>query len=71
MAATLIAMLEGQIPPTINLDQPDPHCDLDYVPLPGRKAQIEHRLEPVHPVAISMCPLTLMGCAPPVPESTR
>jgi 3-oxoacyl-[acyl-carrier-protein] synthase II len=44
LAATLIAMLEGQIPPTINLDQPDPHCDLDYVPQPGRKAQIEHAL---------------------------
>jgi 3-oxoacyl-[acyl-carrier-protein] synthase II len=42
LAATLIAMQQGQIPPTINLDQPDPHCDLDYVPDPGRKAHIEH-----------------------------
>lgn len=42
LAATLIAMQQGQIPPTINLDQPDPHCDLDYVPDAGRKAQIEH-----------------------------
>lgn len=44
LAATLIAMHEGQIPPTINLDQPDPQCDLDYVPEPGRKAEIEHAL---------------------------
>ena len=44
LAATLIAMHSGQIPPTINLDQPDPHCDLDYVPDPGRKAQIEHAI---------------------------
>jgi 3-oxoacyl-[acyl-carrier-protein] synthase II len=42
IAATLIAMEHGQIPPTINLDEPDPECDLDYVPDPGRRAQIEH-----------------------------
>jgi 3-oxoacyl-[acyl-carrier-protein] synthase II len=44
LAATLIAMHEGQIPPTINLDRPDPQCDLDYVPEAGRKADIEHAL---------------------------
>ena len=42
VAATLIAMHHGEIPPTINLDNPDPECDLDYVPQPGRKVQIEH-----------------------------
>jgi 3-oxoacyl-[acyl-carrier-protein] synthase II len=42
VAATLIAMHHGKIPPTINLDDPDPECDLDYVPQPGRKQQIEH-----------------------------
>jgi 3-oxoacyl-[acyl-carrier-protein] synthase II len=42
IAATLIAMQSGQIPPTINLDKPDPECDLDYVPTPGRRAAIEH-----------------------------
>jgi len=42
VAATLVAMQSGQIPPTINLDSPDPECDLDYVPDAGRKAQIEH-----------------------------
>jgi 3-oxoacyl-[acyl-carrier-protein] synthase II len=44
LAATLIAMHEGRIPPTINLDKPDPQCDLDYVPDPGRQAQIEHAI---------------------------
>jgi 3-oxoacyl-[acyl-carrier-protein] synthase II len=44
VAATLLAMRAGQIPPTINLDQPDPHCDLDYVPDAGRKARIENAL---------------------------
>jgi 3-oxoacyl-[acyl-carrier-protein] synthase II len=42
VAATLVAMEHGQIPPTINLDIPDPECDLDYVPDVGRKASVEH-----------------------------
>jgi 3-oxoacyl-[acyl-carrier-protein] synthase II len=42
VAATIIAMQKGRIPPTINLDQPDPECDLDYVPEAGRSARIEH-----------------------------
>jgi 3-oxoacyl-[acyl-carrier-protein] synthase II len=42
MAATLVAMRSGQIPPTINLQNPDPECDLDYVPDTGRRAQVEH-----------------------------
>src|SRR5258708_25557986 len=44
LAATLIAMEHGKIPPTINLKHPDPDCDLDYVPDVGRKAQIEHAI---------------------------
>lgn len=42
LAATLVAMEHQQLPPTINLDKPDPECDLDYVPTPGRQARIEH-----------------------------
>jgi len=42
VAATLVAMQSGRIPPTINLDQADPECDLDYVPEVGRAARIEH-----------------------------
>ncbi len=42
VAATLIAMRHNQLPPTINLEVPDPECDLDYVPEIGRKAEIEH-----------------------------
>ena len=42
VSATIIAMQNGQISPTINLERPDPECDLDYVPEAGRKKQIEH-----------------------------
>jgi 3-oxoacyl-[acyl-carrier-protein] synthase II len=42
IAATLVAMDHQQIPPTINLEKPDPECDLDYVPEPERKVSIEH-----------------------------
>jgi 3-oxoacyl-[acyl-carrier-protein] synthase II len=42
VAATLVAMRTGQIPPTINLEDADKDCDLDYVPQAGRKKQIEH-----------------------------
>src|SRR6267378_2875528 len=37
VAATIVAMQRGQIPPTVNLETRDPECDLDYVPLIGRK----------------------------------
>ena len=42
VAATIVAMQRSQIPPTINLDSPDPECDLDYTPDVGRKKTIEH-----------------------------
>ena len=41
VAAILLAMRDGVIPPTINLEDSDPECDLDYVPDVGRKLEIE------------------------------
>jgi 3-oxoacyl-[acyl-carrier-protein] synthase II len=38
--AAVKAMHKGFIPPTINLDVPDPDCDLDYVPNEPRKAKV-------------------------------
>ena len=40
LGAALCAMHEGLIPPTINLDEPDPECDLDYVPNEAREANV-------------------------------
>jgi 3-oxoacyl-[acyl-carrier-protein] synthase II len=42
VAATLIAMNRQELPPTINLDKPDPECDLDYIPGARRSEPIEH-----------------------------
>jgi 3-oxoacyl-[acyl-carrier-protein] synthase II len=38
--ATVMAIRESFINPTINLETPDPECDLDYVPGTGRRAEI-------------------------------
>ncbi|HUY61808.1 MAG TPA: beta-ketoacyl-ACP synthase II [Candidatus Dormibacteraeota bacterium] len=40
-AATVLALDRGVLPPTINLDEPDPDCDLDYVPNQARAVQVD------------------------------
>ncbi len=40
-AATLLSMEAGKVPPTINLEVPDPECDLDYVPNVAREAKVD------------------------------
>jgi len=44
VAATLLAMRDGRIAPTLNVDVPDPDCDLDYVPHQSRQIEIEHAI---------------------------
>jgi 3-oxoacyl-[acyl-carrier-protein] synthase II len=39
-AYTVLAIKHGMLPPTINLEDPDPSCDLDAVPLTARPARI-------------------------------
>ncbi len=42
--ATVMAIYEGVIPPTINLDNPDPECDLDYVPHKAKEVEIKYAI---------------------------
>lgn len=44
LAATLMAFRDDILPPTINLDTPDPECDLDYVPNGCRRQRIDAAL---------------------------
>jgi 3-oxoacyl-[acyl-carrier-protein] synthase II len=37
---SVLAMRDGVVPPTINLEHPDPACDLDYVPMIAREARV-------------------------------
>jgi 3-oxoacyl-(acyl-carrier-protein) synthase len=43
-AVCLLAMRDGIIPPTANLEDPDPECDLDFVPLRARSASVRTAL---------------------------
>ncbi len=42
--ATIKAMNENWVPPTVGLTQPDPECDLDYVPNVGRAKEVRHAM---------------------------
>jgi 3-oxoacyl-[acyl-carrier-protein] synthase II len=39
-----LSVFHGEVPPTINLDNPDPECDLDYVPHTSRKMEVRYAL---------------------------
>lgn len=41
---TALALHDGFLPATINLQQPDPECDLDYIPNVGREQQVDYAM---------------------------
>lgn len=45
LAITAMALRDGFAPPTVNLTHPDPDCDLDCVPLIGRRRALEHAVK--------------------------
>ncbi|MBI2681081.1 MAG: beta-ketoacyl-[acyl-carrier-protein] synthase family protein [Candidatus Solibacter usitatus] len=42
IASTLLAMRDNVVPPTLNVDEPDPECDLDYVRASARPMDVEY-----------------------------
>ncbi|MCB0750256.1 MAG: beta-ketoacyl-ACP synthase II [Ignavibacteriae bacterium] len=42
--ATILALKNGKIPPTINLDEPSPECDLDYTPKVAKDREIKYAI---------------------------
>ena len=45
LAVTALALRDGFAPPTVNLTNPDPDCNLDCIPLVGRLGHFEHALK--------------------------
>ena len=45
LAMTALSLRDGFAPPTVNLTDPDPTCDLDCVPLVGRRQTMDHALK--------------------------
>ena len=37
----LLAIRDGAVPPTVNLEHPSPDCDLDYIPLEARELKVD------------------------------
>jgi len=42
--ASALSLKTGKLPPTINYEEPDPDCDLDYIPNEARESQVEYAL---------------------------
>jgi len=50
IVTTSLVLRHGIVPPTINLDEPDPRCDLDYVPNVARRARVRNALIHSHSI---------------------
>jgi 3-oxoacyl-(acyl-carrier-protein) synthase len=63
VVASCMTLRHGIIPPTINLDSPDPECDLDYVPHKARAARVRRILLNAHAMGGTHTVL-IMGAPP-------
>lgn len=61
VVATSLSLKNGIIPPTINLDKPDPQCNLDYVPHHARRCSMDTVLINSHSVGGTHAVLVLRG----------
>ena len=66
--ASALALRDQVLPPTINLEDPDPACDLDYVPLKSREARFDVAISNSMGLAATMAPSSF---AAPAPEERR
>jgi 3-oxoacyl-[acyl-carrier-protein] synthase II len=64
LIASIQAIRDGFVPPTINLDDPDPACDLDYVPRKGRARPVRTVLSNSFAFGGSNCVLVAREFAP-------
>ena len=65
--ATVLAIRDQYFPPTINHEQPDPACDLDYVPNEGRPGAIEAALSKLVRIRRPQCRAGI----PPLPGGVK
>ncbi len=62
MIVCLLAIRDGVLPPTINLENPDPDCDLDYIPNEARESKIRYALNNSFGFGGQNVTLALGGC---------
>lgn len=62
IAATALTLTKNIIPPTINLENPDPECDLDYVPHTARHQTVDVALSQHFAFGGANCALVLNSC---------
>ncbi len=61
-AVCALAVREGRVPPTVNLEEPDPECDLDYVPGRARELRVDVAMNNAYAFGGNNSSLVLRRC---------